>query len=82
MINLDELDKAIISELPLDATISVPELSRRLKTIPQYCIVESRDLSKKELERYTIAINDNELWYTVKAISGLNIESKPSEGKL
>ncbi|MGI0073720.1 MAG: Lrp/AsnC family transcriptional regulator [Nitrosotalea sp.] len=58
MIKLDELDKAIISELSKDASISVPALSRKVKKDSSVLYSRIKRLVKRGfIERYTIVIN-------------------------
>ena len=67
----------ILSELYTDASISVPKLSEKINT--NSSVVYSRIkrlLRQKLIQRYTIEVNDKELGYTVKSVTGINMDSK------
>ena len=71
------MDLKILSELTNNAAISVPKLSEKINT--NSSVVYSRIkrlLRQKLIQRYTIEVNDKELGYTVKSVTGINMDSK------
>lgn len=77
MAKVDELDLTILSELSADASISVPKLSQKIKVNPSVVYSRIKRLVKKKLiERFTIVVNDHELGFQVKALAGINMDSK------
>lgn len=77
MAKIDDLDLTILSELSADASISVPKLSEKIKVNPSVVYSRIKRLVKKKLiERFTIIVNDQELGYQVKALAGINMDSK------
>ena len=74
---MDNLDLQILSELSNDASISVPRLSKKIDV--NSSVVYSRIkrlVQRKLIERFTIVVNDAELGYEVKALTGINIDTK------
>jgi len=77
LIKIDDLDLTILSELSEDASISVPKLSKKIKVNPSVVYSRIKRLIKRKLiERFTIVVNDHELGYGVKALTGINMDSK------
>jgi len=77
MSKVDKLDLQILSELTEDASISVPKLSKKIKVNPSVVYSRIKRLIKRKLiERFTIVVNDRELGYQVKSLSGINMDSK------
>jgi len=77
MTKVDELDLQILSELSNDASISVPRLSKKIDVNSSVVYSRIKRLVKRKLiERFTIIINDAELGYEVKALTGINIDTK------
>ena len=77
MAKIDDLDLTILSELSEDAAISVPKLSKKIKVNPSVVYSRIKRLIKQKLiERFTIVVNDHELGYGVKALTGINMDSK------
>ena len=77
MAKIDDLDLTILSELSEDASISVPKLSKKIKVNPSVVYSRIKRLIKRKLiERFTIVVNDHELGYGVKALTGINMDSK------
>lgn len=77
MAKIDDLDLTILSELSADASISVPKLSEKIKVNPSVVYSRIKRLVKKKLiQRFTIIVNDQELGYQVKALAGINMDSK------
>jgi len=77
MTKIDELDLQILSELSNDASISVPRLSKKIDVNSSVVYSRIKRLVKKKLiERFTIVVNDSELGYEVKALTGINMNSK------
>ena len=77
MMKVDNLDLKILSELSSDASISVPKLSEKINTNSSVVYSRIKRLLKQELIiKYTIDVNDKELGYTVKTVTGINMDSK------
>jgi Lrp/AsnC family transcriptional regulator for asnA, asnC and gidA len=77
MVKVDNLDLQILSELSKDASISVPRLSKKINTNSSVVYSRIKRLVKRKLiERFTIIVNDAELGYDVKALTGINIDTK------
>ncbi|MDH3854039.1 MAG: winged helix-turn-helix transcriptional regulator, partial [Nitrosopumilus sp.] len=67
----------ILSELSHDASISVPRLSKKINVNSSVVYSRIKRLVKKKLiERFTIVVNDEELGYNVKALTGINMNTK------
>jgi len=74
---IDSLDLQILSELSNDASISVPRLSKKIDVNSSVVYSRIKRLVKKKLiERFTIVVNHSELGYDVKALTGINMNSK------
>jgi len=74
---VDKIDQKILSELSMDSSISIPKLSEKINA--NSSVVYSRIkrlINKKLIERFTIEINDKELGYGVKSLTGINMDSK------
>ena len=77
MSKVDKLDLMILSELSNDAAISVPKLSKKIKVNSSVVYSRIKRLQKRKLiERFTIDVNDQQLGYQVKALIGINMDSK------
>ena len=77
MAKVDDLDMTILSELSQDANISVPRISKKINVNSSVVYSRIKRLIKRKLiERFTIVVNDRELGYTVKALTGINMDSK------
>jgi Lrp/AsnC family transcriptional regulator for asnA, asnC and gidA len=77
MVKVDELDLQILSELSNDASISVPRLSKKINVNSSVVYSRIKRLLKRKLiERFTIVVNDAELGYNVKALTGINMDTK------
>jgi len=77
MAKIDDLDLTILSELSEDAAISVPKLSKKIKVNTSVVYSRIKRLIKHKLiERFTIVVNDAELGFGVKALTGINMDSK------
>jgi len=71
------LDLEILSELSNDASISVPRLSKKINVNSSVVYSRIKRLVKRKLiERFTIVVNDVELGYSVKALTGINMDTK------
>jgi len=71
------LDLQILSELSSDASISVPRLSKKINVNSSVVYSRIKRLVKRKLiERFTIVVNDEELGYAVKAVAGINMDTK------
>ena len=77
MVKIDNLDLKILSELSNDASISVPKLSKKINTNSSVVYSRIKRLLKQKLiQIYTIEVNDKELGYSVKSVTGINMDSK------
>ncbi|HZA06107.1 MAG TPA: Lrp/AsnC family transcriptional regulator [Nitrososphaeraceae archaeon] len=73
----DDLDLKILSELAKDASTSVPKLSKKMNINASVVYSRIKRLSKRGLIRkFTIVINDEALGFNVKALTGINMDSK------
>jgi len=78
---IDDLDLTILSELSADASISVPKLSQKIKVNPSVVYSRIKRLvTRKLIQRFTIVVNDTELGFQVKALAGINMDSKKRDG--
>lgn len=76
-VKVDNLDLQILSELCNDASISVPRLSKKINVNSSVIYSRIKRLVKRKLiERFTIVVNDAELGYNVKALTGINMDTK------
>lgn len=74
---IDDLDVKILSELARDASISVPRLSKKINVNSSVVYSRIKRLVKRGLIRkFTIIINDEALGFSVKALTGINMDSK------
>jgi Lrp/AsnC family transcriptional regulator for asnA, asnC and gidA len=74
---IDDLDVKILSELAKDASISVPKLSRKININSSVVYSRIKRLVKRGLiKKFTIVINDEALGFSVKALTGINMDSK------
>ena len=74
---MDKIDQKILSELSRDSSISIPKLSEKINVNSSVVYSRIKRLIKKKLiERFTIEINDKELGYGVKSLTGINMDSK------
>ena len=77
MSKVDELDLQILSELSNDASISVPRLSKKINVNSSVVYSRIKRLVKRKLiERFTVIVNNAELGYSVKALTGINMDTK------
>ena len=74
---MDKIDQKILSELSKDSSISIPKLSEKINVNSSVVYSRIKRLMKKKLiERFTIEINNKELGYGVKSLTGINMDSK------
>ena len=74
---MDKIDQKILSELSKDSSISIPKLSEKINVNSSVVYSRIKRLVKKKLiERFTIEINNKELGYGVKSLTGINMDSK------
>ncbi len=67
----------ILSELSNDASISVPKLAEKINTNSSVVYSRIKRLQKQKLiKKFTIDVNDKELGYGVKSVTGINTDSK------
>jgi len=77
MVKVDKIDQKILSELSKDSSISIPKLSEKINVNSSVVYSRIKRLVKKKLiKRFTIEINDKELGFGVKSITGINMDSK------
>ena len=70
-------DQKILSELSKDSSISIPKLAEKIDVNSSVVYSRIKRLVKKKLiERFTIEINNKELGYGVKSLTGINMDSK------
>jgi Lrp/AsnC family transcriptional regulator for asnA, asnC and gidA len=74
---IDDLDLKILGELSKDASISVPQLSKKININSSVVYSRIKRLVKRGLiKRFTIIINDEALGFNVKALTGITMDSK------
>ena len=74
---MDKIDQKILSELSKDSSISIPKLAEKINVNSSVVYSRIKRLMKKKLiERFTIEINNKELGYGVKSLTGINMDSK------
>ena len=74
---MDKIDQKIFSELSKDSSISIPKLSEKINVNSSVVYSRIKRLVKKKLiERFTIEVNNKELGYGVKSLTGINMDSK------
>jgi len=74
---LDKTDLKILSELSNDSSISVPKLSEKINVNTSVVYSRIKRLVKNKLiKKFTIDVNDKELGYAVKSLTGINMDSK------
>jgi len=79
----DDLDLKILSELATDASISVPKLSKKINVNASVVYSRIKRLVRRGLiKKFTIVINDEALGYNVKALTGINMDSKMRDNVL
>ena len=77
MDRIDDLDLKILSELSKDAIISVPKLSKKVNINASVVYSRIKRLIKRGLiKKFTVIINDEALGLNVKALTGINMDSK------
>ena len=77
MAKVDKIDQNILSELSKDSSISIPKLAEKIDVNSSVVYSRIKRLVKKKLiERFTIQVNNKELGYSVKSLTGINMDSK------
>tara|TARA_B110000116_G_C16535818_1_gene446453 strand:+ start:234 stop:692 length:459 start_codon:yes stop_codon:yes gene_type:complete len=80
MLNFDDLDLKLLSELKKDGSISVPVLAKKLEINSSVLYSRIKRLIKKKIiKKFTIDIDDAQLGYEVKASVGINRDPKFKE---
>ena len=80
MLNFDDLDLKLLSELKKDGSISVPVLAKKLEINSSVLYSRIKRLIKKKIiKKFTIEIDDAQLGYEVKASVGINRDPKFKE---
>lgn len=73
----DELDMKILTELTKDASISIPQLSKKLKINSSVLYSRIKRLMKRDLiKKFTVIINESQLGINIKATVGINRDPK------
>jgi Lrp/AsnC family transcriptional regulator, regulator for asnA, asnC and gidA len=76
----DELDMKILSELTKDASISIPQLSKKLNINSSVLYSRIKRLIKRKLiKKFTVIINEFQLGINIKATIGINRDPKRKE---
>ena len=74
---MDKTDQKILSDLSKDSSISIPKLAEKINVNSSVVYSRIKRLVKKKLiERFTIQVNNKELGYSVKSLTGINMDSK------
>ena len=74
---IDDLDLKILTELSKDAGISVPKLSKKININASVVYSRIKRLLKRGLiKKFTIVINDEALGFSVRSLTGINMDSK------
>jgi len=74
---LDKTDLKILTELSNDSSISIPKLSEKINVNTSVVYSRIKRLVRSKLiKKFTIDVNDKELGYTVKSLTGINMDSK------
>ena len=74
---MDKTDQKILSELSKDSSISIPKLAEKINVNSSVVYSRIKRLVKNKLiERFTIEINNKELGYGVKSVTGINMDAK------
>ena len=80
MQRFDDLDMKILSQLTKDASISIPQLSKKLNINSSVLYSRIKRLTKRELIRkFTVVINESQLGINIKATVGINGDPKLKE---
>jgi Lrp/AsnC family transcriptional regulator, regulator for asnA, asnC and gidA len=83
MDRIDDLDLKILNELLNDASISIPRLSKKININSSVVYSRIKRLVRKGLiKKFTIIVNDQALGLGVKALTGINMDSKLRENVL
>jgi Lrp/AsnC family transcriptional regulator, regulator for asnA, asnC and gidA len=83
MDRIDDLDLKILNELLNDASISIPRLSKKININSSVVYSRIKRLIRKGLiKKFTIIVNDQALGLGVKALTGINMDSKLRENVL
>ena len=83
MDKIDDLDLKILNELLNDASISIPRLSKKININSSVVYSRIKRLIRKGLiKKFTIIVNDQALGLGVKALTGINMDSKLRENVL
>src|SRR5439155_9449217 len=73
----DDLDLKILSELSNDEAVSVPKLSKKININASVVYSRIKRLVRRGfIKKFTIVINDEALGFSVKALTGINMDSK------
>lgn len=74
---IDDTDMKILRELVVDASLSVPKLSKKINANPSVVYSRIKRLVKRGLiKKFTVVVNEELLGYNVDAVVGANVDSK------
>lgn len=77
MQRFDDLDMRVLTELTRDASISVPQLSKKLDVNASVLYSRIKRLGKRNLiQKFTVIVNEGILGINVKATVGINRDPK------
>ena len=80
MTKFDDIDMKILSAMNIDASISIPKLSKKLNINTSVLYSRIKRLSEKKLiKKFTIVVNDRMIGINIKALIGLNRDPKLRE---
>jgi Lrp/AsnC family transcriptional regulator for asnA, asnC and gidA len=80
MIKIDEIDRKIIESLTNDASTPIPKLSKKINVNSSVCYSRIKRLMRRNLiKKFTVVINEEILGYPMKALVGLNTDTKHRE---
>jgi len=80
---LDEIDMKILTALHEDASVSVPEMSKKLGINLSVAYSRIKRLQKRGvISRFTISVDETKLGLGASAVAGLNIDPKLREDAL
>ena len=74
---VDDLDMQILTELSNDASMSIPRISKKIEANASVIYSRIKRMTKTgTIERFTITVNNKALGYNIKALTGINIDTK------
>ena len=83
MIKIDEIDRKILESLTKDASTPIPKLSKKINVNSSVCYSRIKRLMRRNLiKKFTVVVNEEILGYPMKALIGLNTDTKHRENIL